>query len=47
MGGTLGGGADVFPQAAQLGYRGGDGFVGVERLWRVQPVGAAELVLVF
>ena len=46
-GATLSGGVDVFPQAAELGYREGEGFVGVESLWRVQPLGGVEAVLVF
>jgi len=43
---ALSAGVDVFPVAPELGYLNEEGFVGVERLWQVQPVGAVEVLLV-
>jgi hypothetical protein len=43
----LSAGLDVLPRALELGYRTAERFVVAETLWRVQPVGALEAVLVF
>lgn len=43
----LSAGLDVLPRALELGYRDEERFVVAETLWRVQPVGAVEVVLVF
>ncbi|MEY4509260.1 MAG: hypothetical protein RLZZ450_1382 [Pseudomonadota bacterium] len=40
-------GVDVLPTALELGYRTAERFVVAETLWRVQPVGSLELVLLF